>query len=182
MVRSNDVERSRISVRATHNVRILQPMSKTSPKSASSGFPEFAVGRETISKFFDPPLARSTFYDFVNKGMIVPLKGIRGFFRLNDSLRRLGLREVPHPPREATGPSTEDLVRLAFNLIDPLLFPDPPWILTAEVVNVKDVDHALLLAQVHRENVEALESSVEKLAYFGGVLDCQAMIGLQSED
>lgn len=157
-------------------------MNKTSPKSAATGFPEFGVGRETISKFFDPPMPRSTFYDFVNKGIIMPLKGIRGFYRLNDSLRRLGLREVATPPREASGPSTEDLVRLAFTLIDPVHFPDPPWLLTADVVNVKDMDHALLLAQVHRENVEGLETSIEKLAYFGGVLDGQTLIGLQSEE
>ena len=75
-------------------------MARASSKSASSAFPEFAVRRETISRFFDPPMARSTFHDFVNKGKIVPVKGIRGFYKLNDSLRRLGLREVPNLPQD----------------------------------------------------------------------------------
>jgi hypothetical protein len=33
-----------------------------------------------------PPLASSTFHDFVNKGQIVPLKEIRGFYLLIESL------------------------------------------------------------------------------------------------
>ena len=40
-------------------------------------------------------MARSTFHDFVNKGKIIPMKGIRGFYLLNASLSRLGLREEP---------------------------------------------------------------------------------------
>jgi hypothetical protein len=38
------------------------------------------------------------------------------------------------------------------------------------------VDHARVLAGVHREYVKELESGEEKLAYFGGVLDAQRMI------
>ena len=64
-------------------------MSKPSGKNEPTGYPEFAVRAEVIGRFFSPPLASSTFHDFVNKGKIVPLKGIRGFYKLNDSLRRL---------------------------------------------------------------------------------------------
>jgi len=71
-------------------------MSKSTGKNDPTDFPEFAVRAEVICRFFSPPLASSTFYDFVNKGKIVRSKGIRGFFKLNDSLRRLGLREVPN--------------------------------------------------------------------------------------
>ena len=63
-------------------------MARASSKSSPSGYPEGAVRRETISAYFDPPMARSTFHDFVNKGKIVPVKGIRGFYKLNESLRR----------------------------------------------------------------------------------------------
>ena len=63
---------------------------------------------------FSPPLASSAFHDFVNKGQIVPLKGIRRLYKLNDSLRRLGLREVPKLPEETpnrTGMSASPEVR-----------------------------------------------------------------------
>ena len=73
-------------------------MSSSSRKGESTGYPEYAVRAEVIRRFFSPPLASSTFHDLVNKGMITPMKGIRGFYLLNDSLRRLGLREVPKLP------------------------------------------------------------------------------------
>ncbi|MFP6859551.1 MAG: hypothetical protein VCA73_19895 [Roseibacillus sp.] len=43
-------------------------------------------------------------------------------------------------------------------------------------LDLKDVDHAGVLAGVHREYVKEFESGDEKLAYFGGVLDAQRMI------
>ena len=151
-------------------------MASPSSKVPPTGFPEFAVRRETISRYFDPPLPRSTFHDFVNKGTIIPMKGIRGFYLLNASLRRLGLREVPSLPESAATRSTEDLLRLAFTLIDPDIFPAPSWMLEVEELDLKDADHARLLADLHRDPVTALGSAVEKLAYFGGVLDAQVMM------
>jgi hypothetical protein len=53
-------------------------MSKASAKNEPTGYPELAVRAEVIGRFFSPPLASSTFHDFVNKGKIVPMKGIRG--------------------------------------------------------------------------------------------------------
>ena len=147
-------------------------MSKSTPP---TGYPEFGVRRDVISRFFDPPMPRSTFHDLVNKGQIVPMKGLRGFYRLNDSLRRLGLREVPELPETSTR-SGEDLVRLAFTLIDSDIFPAPPWMLFVEAVNQQDADHALLIAEKHRNHIQNLETVEEKLAFFSGVLDCQAMI------
>jgi hypothetical protein len=150
-------------------------MARASSKSSPSGYPEYAVRREIISRYFDPPLARSTFHDLVNKGKIIPIKGLRGYYRLNDSLRRLGLREVPHLPKESKR-TTEDILRLAFTQIDPLIFPAPAWMLAVEELDPKDVDHAMVVAGLHRETIEALESVTDKLAYFGGVLDAQAVL------
>lgn len=62
-------------------------MSKPSSKSEPTDYPEFGVRRESISRFFSPPMPRSTFHDYVNKGKIIPLKGLRGFYKLNESLR-----------------------------------------------------------------------------------------------
>jgi len=150
-------------------------MSNQSSKAPATGFPEFAVPREAFDRYFDKPLPRSTFHDLVNKGKIVPMKSLRGFYRLNDSLRRLGLREVPALP-ESKKRSIEDILRLAFTLIDPDIFPAPAWMFVDEAVDAQIVDHARLHAEKHQENVDQLESIQEKLAYFAGVLDSQAMM------
>ena len=97
-------------------------MNKPSGKNEPTGYPEFAVRAQTIGRYFSPPLATSTFHDFVNKGKIVPIKGIRGFYKLNDSLRRLGLREVPELPMEVPSRTAEEIIRIAFNAIDPDVF------------------------------------------------------------
>ena len=126
-------------------------MASPSSKSPLTGYPEFAVRRETISRYFEPPLPLSTFHDFVTKGVIIPMKGIRGFYLLNASLRRLGLREVPKLPVEMPTRSMEDIVRLAFSLINLDLFPPPSWMLAVEELEFRDVEHARMVADLHRE-------------------------------
>lgn len=157
-------------------------MSKPPSKNEPTGYPEYAVRRETISRYFSPPLASSTFHDLVNKGKIIPMKGIRGFYLLNESLRRLGLREVPGLPVEIPKRSTEDILRLAFTLIDPLTFPPPPWLETTEEMDMRDLDHARLHAMNHLAHIEELGSTVEKINYFNGVLKAQAALetGMES--
>jgi hypothetical protein len=148
---------------------------KNSPAKPPSDYPEFGVRYETISRYFEPPLARSTFHDKVQDGTIVPMKGMRGFYLLNESLRRLGLREVRELPTEPESRSLEDIVRLAFTLIDRDLFPEPSWLLHVESIDVKDADHAMMLADRYREKVASLDSVQLKLAYFQGVLDWVSM-------
>jgi hypothetical protein len=59
--------------------------------------PDFAVRREVIEGYFEPKIGRSTFFDLVESGKIVRVKGLRGYYRLNESLRRLGLPVVQEP-------------------------------------------------------------------------------------
>lgn len=150
-------------------------MASSSPANPS-GFPEYAVRRETISGYFSPPLPRSTFHDLVNKGKIIPIKGLRGFYKLNDSLKRLGLREVASPPVEVRKRTMEDILRLAFSLIDPLLFPIPPWVLSVQALDATDADHAVLQAKVHKERVDGLGSAEEKQNYLNGILVAQEQL------
>ena len=154
---------------------MIHAMASRSPKDPPTGYPEFAVRRERFNQFFDPPLARSTFHDFVNKGKILPVKGIRGFYRLNESLSRMGLREVASLP-DVTRRSAEDLVRLAFTLIDPEIFPAPSWMAREDPLDAQDVHHALRIAEQHRASVEALPTAQEKLAFLAGALDCEEVI------
>ena len=70
-------------------------------------YPEFAVTRQRLSSYFSPPLARSTFYDLVNRGKIQPVSGVRGYYRLNASLQRMGMPVVKELPPESP-PQKED--------------------------------------------------------------------------
>lgn len=94
---------------------------------------------------------------------------------LNDSLRRLGLTQVREMPKPLSERSMEDIVSLAFTLIDRNLFPEPSWLLTVEAIDMKVADHARLLADQYRDKVESYDHIVLKLAYFRGVLDAIVM-------
>lgn len=151
-------------------------MSKPSAKNEPTGYPEFAVRAEMISRFFSPPLASSTFHDQVNKGKIVPLKGIRGFYKLNDSLRRLGLREVPELPQDVTARTAEEIIRLAFYAIDPEVFSAPSWLLCVEAIDASNLHHAELIVGLHSSSIAELTDDRHKLAYLQGVLDAAVMV------
>ena len=124
------------------------PRSVSSASSNTSEHSDFGVQREVISNYFPPPLPRSTFYDLVNKGKIVPIKGPKGFYRLNDSLRRLGLREVAQLPVQVK-PTSEEILRLAFHVIDPAVFPEPLWLLSVHAIDCSDMGHVGLLVEKH---------------------------------
>ena len=152
--------------------RVKSSTSKAPP----TGYPEFAVRREGFSCYFDNPLPRSTFHDLVGKGIVIPLKGLKGFYKLNESLRRMGLREVPKLPVPLPSRTTEDILRLAFHAIDPDVFPEPSWLLAAEAIDGRDADHAALLVEKHNAAVMELPSDREKHAYLQGALDAAAMM------
>jgi len=101
---------------------------------------------------------------------------MRGFYKLNDSLRRLGLREVPKPPRDVPTRTTEDVIRLAFHMIEPELFPAPSWLLFDEVIAGTDFHHAELLVAQHAANVEELDGDPLKTNYLQGVLDATTIM------
>lgn len=150
---------------------MIRGMSKSSAKNEPTDYPEFAVRAETIGRFFSPPLASSTFHDFVNKGKIVPLKGIRGFYKLNDSLRRLGLREVPKLPFEVPARTPEEIIRLAFTGIDPEVFDPPSWQLEVEAIDATDLHYAQSIIALHGAHVAQLPDDRSKRGYLQGVLD-----------
>jgi hypothetical protein len=156
---------------------IIRSMSKSSARNEPTGYPEFGVRKEDICAFFSPPMPSSTFHDRVNDGIIVPIKGMRGVYKLNDSLRRLGLREVPDIPQKVANRTTEDIIRMAFNAIDPDVFPAPSWLLDVEAIDGCDADHATLLMERYADAVAGLGSDREKLHFFQGVLDIDRITG-----
>ncbi len=48
--------------------------------------------------------------------------------------------------------------------------------LVEEDLDSRDADHARLVADLHRESIEGLDSIEEKIGYFGGVLDAYFMM------
>ena len=138
-------------------------------------FPEFPVKREVICSMFTPPLPKSTFYDRVNEGKIIPMPKLSGYYLLNASLHRLGLPLVKELPAQVGARSLEDITRLAFTLIDPALFPPPPWLLLVEAVDARDWDHAKRIADQNRDKIALMEHVHLKLGYFGGVLDAAVL-------
>lgn len=151
----------------------LMPKS-SSPSDLSDG-KEFIVNRETFDQFFDVPLPTSTFHDLVKKGKIKRWDLMKGRFYLNESLRRMGLPKVSTLPGQQERASLEDISRLAFTLIDPLLFPAPPWLLRSTSIPIADAELARRMYLEYLDTVEGMENDHLKLAYFAGVLDAQAM-------
>lgn len=147
----------------------------------SGSFPEFVVTREVFDHFFAKPLPSSTFQDLVKKGKVLPFKSMRGHFYLNESLRRMGLKQVKEIPGKTIDVTLEDIVRFAFSMIDPDVFPKPSWLMYVDGIAAKDIEYALLLGDRHRDAVELLPDTVEKFAYFQGVLDWASMVD-QSEE
>jgi hypothetical protein len=161
---------------------IRRCMSRQAAKSESANHPEFVVYREGFDRFFEKPLPTSTFHDLVNKGKITPFKHIRGMYYLNASLRRLGLKEVAELPKAPPQPSLENITRFAFTIIDPDLFPAPSWLRFTEMIDERVADHALLLANTHRDNVEALDDVRVKMSYFQATLDVAATLDAEGQE
>jgi hypothetical protein len=84
--------------------------------------------------------------------------------------------EMKCPAMGKSKRSTEDIVRLALTTIDPVAFPAPAWMLRNEELDVRDAEHARLLADLHRESIIGMATIEEKIAYAGGVLDAQFMM------
>lgn len=161
---------------------MMEAVSRSTSKNSPSDFPEYVVRRETISRYFSPPLPRSTFHDLVNKGKVIPFKHLKGFYHLNGSLRRLGLPEVSELPKEPALRTTEDIVRFAFAVMDPNVFPAPSWLLDVEVIDSRDTDHAALLMEKHGAALAELDSDRLKHAYMQGILDAHHWMKVEAEE
>jgi len=90
--------------------------------------PEFAVDRQTLSKFLRPEISKSAFHDLVAQGKIAPLDGLRGSYRLNESLIRHSLQPVPEWP-EARNIGDREILELALTIAAPDVADPPPWLL-----------------------------------------------------
>ena len=89
--------------------------------------------------------------------------------------------KIKCPDLDRTKRSIEDIVRLAFTMIDSEVFPAPSWMLFEKNIDPRDTDHARRMADQYRKAVEAQDNTTLKLAYFQGVLDWAAMMDAEGE-
>jgi len=133
---------------------------------------EFAVRREVIERLFDPPIGRSTFFDLVERGKIAKVKGLRGYYRLNESLRRLGMPEVEKPPGNAGDESSLNdriLADFALSLCIPEL-PEPSELLS-HALSGEEVLKVLRLQRTYSFALKGLKALPERLAFAQGARD-----------
>lgn len=150
------------------------------------------VRREDILKYFNPPPKRSTFYDWRDQGLVVPAgssKVLKGYYKLNASLKRLGL-----PIQDIKAWRTENLKNEG-NLRERSLIFTALAVLTEELMlcpadefatglNEKELNSLGKVYEAHRKylditvesfeeegSVYPLKDIRERLAYAGGVLD-----------
>ena len=142
----------------------------TSKSSLPEGCPEFVVDRDTIRSFFRPEISTSKFHELVKDGAIVPFDGLRGFYRLNESLLRLGLRPVSVLPTKKSR-SNADMFRWAMSMIETRLFPVPDWAWDDRALDPYQEEAARFLVLTHGPLLATLESDEEKLNYLAGALD-----------
>lgn len=55
---------------------------------------DVCVRAETIMRLFTPKPAKSTFHAWVNKGLIVPARGLQGYYLLNATRVHLGMNPL----------------------------------------------------------------------------------------
>jgi len=146
--------------------------------------PDFAVRREVIEKYFEPKLARSTFFDLVENGKIVRVKGLRGYYRLNESLRRLGLPSVQQPKIDRSSGNTvsdQAIADIALSSCMPDQLPAPSELLCREL----SADVILKVARLrwaYSEALAGINAPDERLHFAQGVRDAAALMAFVAEN
>ncbi|MDG1242808.1 MAG: hypothetical protein P8R37_04965 [Opitutae bacterium] len=140
---------------------------------------DLLVSREKILEMFDPPPGRSTFFEWVNKGLVVKARGLTGYYLLNATRKKVKLPLVDVKRYRAEQHTSGDrsrqlvytaLVMLVSELNEVITEVDLPDTFTpAEYARVKD-----LIAD-YEQPLAGLSDSVERLKFCRGVLDAQRM-------
>jgi hypothetical protein len=154
-------------------------MPTTSSDNSSGDVPNDLHTAEEVAAFLkvDP----KTVFNWAKSGIIPEAFRVGKTARFSLDAVKASL-DLKCPDLSKSKRTTEDIVGLAFSMIDPVVFPAPPWMLVEKDLDPRDADHARLVAELHRESIEGLNTIQEKIAYAGGVLDAQLMMeaGLKS--
>lgn len=133
---------------------------------------EFAVNRQALSAFFTPPIARSTFYYLVKRGRIIPLNEPRGYFRLNASLKRLGMPTVDRLPSAKGGHVESRPVQIVILVLSMLLGSEFPRISSADLdsITMGEVAEIKRLFAAYEVELDTLKIFQERAPFAEGVI------------
>lgn len=126
-------------------------------------------------KFFAPPISDTKFYELVNSGKVVQIKGVKKYYALNESLKRLGLREVERPLIFESKRPLEEIARLAFWIIDPDHFLEPSWASEEHELNENETRIAAEIIETHESNLLSFENPALRIQYAQGVIDASRL-------
>ena len=140
---------------------------------------DFAVRREAFHHYFEPQIGKSTFYDLVNSGKIAKVKGLRGYYRLNESLRRLGLPAVDQLRRTEESPVILEgiaLVDIALSICMPDELLLSSELLIRELTSDEEAK-VVQLCQIYDHRLSEIANPAERLRFAQGVRDAAMMLG-----
>lgn len=149
------------------------------------------VRRETILSFFDPSPSRSTFYEWVDQGLVIPggnAKALKGYYKLNESLARLGLPMVDVNEWRKAKSLGDEYKRTRCLYVSVMAIFVEELLLThseepADHLNAKEMDQMVRVFKAHQPYLDPdfppfqkdgvaypIKDLKERLAYVGGVL------------
>ena len=134
------------------------------------------VNGMTIRSLHVPPIGKTKFHELVHEGKVVRAPTGKGRYLLYATCRNLGLEvpaelglEVPAELDAAVGRPRQDVMRWAFSMIDPKIFPTPGWAIGGE--SFPEYSRAKLYAQYLEPTVMKLGPAPKKLAFLAGLID-----------
>ncbi len=136
---------------------------------------DVAVRRERIQALTDPPVPKSTFFDWVKKGKVVRAKGLRGYYLLNKTRKKLGLPQVdvsrqPETQDPFTPNSDRSLTFLALGMIVQEALSVFVEEEVPELITMRDFFLVEAIVRKHKPALAEIKDPVERLAYVGGAL------------
>ena len=137
-----------------------------------------------MQSFFSPPIAKSTFYDLVQRGKIAEVRGVRGYYRLNESLSRLGMPPVERLPQgegASTALNDRALVDIALSICLPDELPIPSELLMHELTAGETLKVARLL-RAYEKGLNDIHDPVGRLKFAEGVRDAAMMFGAEAKN
>ena len=129
---------------------------------------DIAVRREEICKLFTPPLGKTAFHDWVNKGKIVKARDLSGYFLLNATRARLRMPRVDVKAYRRDYSAEQQAQRelqlryIAVLELDDRMFHVMPDIPFPRELTQSDIKEVLNLLDVLRPNYTTVEGDLAK--------------------
>ena len=143
---------------------------------------DVAVRREEICKLFSPSPGKTAFHDWVNKGRIVKARGMSGFYLLNATRIRLNMPAVDVKAYRREMESKEksqqqrNYIHLALIKLDSEMAYLVPATKLPTTITAEDNQSINKFVTAFKQEYQALETEIERVHYYRGVLEASEMI------